>query len=807
MTTVTTPPRPDVSAPTASPPREPASQRVLAAVNRYLVLYPEDGMVTLLLVAAVVFTTSLCIESPQWAPGLNILTPLTLLGLLYGYLAVQQRVVPPVVTHALAVVLAVALALWFSARAVLGGDVRLLLTHTRVWLNQALHNQRSDDNAIFLLCLAALIFLLAYLSLWLVVRSRRPWLAVLANGIVLIINLNYATPDVLPFLVVYLLAALLLLVRFTLADNVRNWRKWQLRYSPDLNWDFLQAGAVLAVTVLLLAYLLPVAPANAAINRAVTDPNSAWQAIQRRWAGLFGSLNGGSGTNNLSFFSSSLELKGTVDLSNSEILRYASDDPTQYLIAQTFDTYEEPGTWSQSLTSTETFKANAVYPAPSDSEQTINQTIYLTNYSGQRSLFAAGEPASFDVPTDVEVTAVQGIPTAWFSQRELVSGQTYHAASYISSATVDQLRAVKYPHQSPADAYPPEVLRLDVQGDAPILPEVSATAADWAAGTSNPYDAMVALEDHLHTFRYNLHNGTIPPNEDAVIWFLHNQSGFCTFFASTMALMARSLGMPARIASGMINGEYDPTHHDYVVRGTSLHVWTQVYFPGYGWINFEPTASFSTFARAEPTTTSSEATATAQSGGGTGTRLTPTPKFFDPTESVGGGGAYQKSSPWVTVAIALGFLALLLVLVASGFLLWWRAAFRGRTPAGGALARIARLGAWLGAPPRREQTPYEYAETLGYRVPEEQPTFRELSDLYVRERWGQHPAPGDTAQTLYQRAQTALVRGILGRWREVVAWLFGWARPLTSRVQTFGRRITPLLDRLFDRMLTPRGQR
>jgi transglutaminase-like putative cysteine protease len=806
MTTVSTPPRPDVSVPPASPRHESTGRTVLAAVNRYFVVYPEDGIVTLLLVAAVVLTTSLCIQAPQWAPGLNILTPITLLGLLYGYLAVQQRVAPPFVTHMLAVVLAVVLAFWFSARAVLGGDVRLLFTHARVWLYQALHSQRSDDNDMFLLCLAALIFLLAYLSMWLVVHSRRPWLAVLANGIVLIINLNYATPDVMPFLVVFLLAALLLLVRFTLADNVRNWRKRQLRFSPDLNWDFLQAGAVLAVTVLLLAYLLPVAPANAAINHAVTDPNSAWQAIQRRWAGLFGSLNG-PGTNSLSFFASSLELKGNVDLSNNEILRYASDDPTQYLIAQTFDTFDEPATWTQSLTSSETFKASALYPAPSDFERIINQTVYLTNYSGQRSLFAAGEPASFDVPTEVEVTAGQHIPTAWFAQRELVSGQTYHAQSYISSATVDDLRAVKYPRQAAPDAYPAEVLRLDVQGDGPVLPEVATAAATWTAGATNPYDAMVALEDHLHTFHYSLHNGTIPPNQDAIVWFLHNQSGFCTFFASTMALMARSLGMPARIATGMINGEYDPVHRDYIIRGTDLHVWTQVYFAGYGWINFEPTATFSPFARALPTTTSSEATATAQSGGGTGTRLTPTPKFFDPTQDVGGISPTQKNSPWVAVGFSLGFLLLLLVLVASGFLLWWRAAYRGRTPVGGALARVARLGTWLGAPPLREQTPYEYAETLGYRLPEEQPTFHELSDLYVRERWGQQEAPGGEAATLYQRAQAALVRGIVGRWREVVAWLFGWARPLTSRVRALSARLAPLLDNLFDRLLTPPSQR
>jgi transglutaminase-like putative cysteine protease len=807
MSTVSAPPPPDVSALVASPHREPAGQAMLARVNRYFVLNPEDGVATLLLVAAVVFITSLCIQAPQWAPGLYILTPITLLGLLYGYLAVQQRLVPPVIAHLLAVVLATVLAFWLSARAVLGGDVPLLITHARVWTYQALHSQRSDDNDMFLLCLAALIFVLAYLSMWLVVRSRRPWLAVLANGIVLIINLNYASPDVMPFLVVFLLMALLLLVRFTLADNVRVWRARQLRFSPDLNWDFLQAGAVLAVTVLLLAYLLPVAPANAAINRAVTDPNSAWQALQKSWSGLFGGLNG-PGDNGIGFFANSLPLKGSVKLSNAEILRYATEDSSQYLIAQTFDTYTPPASWTQSLTSTVTYKSNALYPAPSSAERTINQTVYLTNFSGQHTLFAAGEPASFDVATDVEVTANLGIPTSWEAQRVLVSGQTYHAQSYISTATEDDLRAIKYPQNSPAGTYPDEVMQLDVHGDSTPAPEVASTAAAWTKGTTNPYDAMVALEDHLHQFRYNLDAGTIPTGEDAVVWFLHNQAGFCTLFASAMALMARSLGMPARIATGMNSGQWDPAHRVYVEHGTDLHAWTQVYFPGYGWINFEPTSSFPAFARAQPTTTASQqATATAASGGGAGSRLTPTPKFFDPTENVGGPGASQQTSPWVTVGIALTFLVLLLALVASGFLLWWRAAYRGRTPVGSALARLARLGSWIGAPPLRQQTPYEYAEVLGHHVPEEQPAIRELSRLYVRERWGQEAAPGDETTSLYQRAQAALVRGILGRWREGVAWLFSWARPVTSRTKTLGERFSPSLDSFFDRLLLPPGQR
>src|SRR5262249_60218049 len=136
-------------------------------------------------------------------------------------------------------------------------------------------------NSVFLLFLAILSFLLAYISVWLVLHTRRPWLAALANGVVLLINLNFATEDkTIIFLVVFLLTTLLLLVRFTLAENTRVWRPRGLRYSPDLGWDFMQAGAIFAVIVLLLAYLLPIGSANASILTFWNSPDNPWQKVE-----------------------------------------------------------------------------------------------------------------------------------------------------------------------------------------------------------------------------------------------------------------------------------------------------------------------------------------------------------------------------------------------------------------------------------------------------------------------------------------------------------------------------------------------
>jgi transglutaminase-like putative cysteine protease len=787
------------------PPAAPQPQRTQREGGSWFVLWPEDGLVTVLLAAAATYITIASIQSVNWAPGLQILTPIALIALVVGILAVQQRFLPNVVVHTVAVAGGCALALWLTARAVVPGkSMRLLLRNLGIWVQHLLHNQpATNTDDIFLLFIAALSFLLAYLTMWLVFHSRRPWLAVLANGVVLLINLNWAPDSDLFFLVLFLLAALLLLVRFTLADNVRAWRARHLRYSPDLNWDFLQAGAIFAGIVMLIAYLVPAGTVNPVLNEIVNNPNGVLQGVEQRWEGLFGGLNG-SGKNAVSFFGSSLQLQGSVSLPSTEVLRYTSTDPDQYLITQTYDNYDGHATWTQSLTQAHNYASYQEYPDVTTAHRTASQTIDLTGIgNGAHNLFAAGTPETFSVPSQGLQTITGNYPVAWLSQQALIAGQSYTAQSYLSTATVDQLRQVPFATGGGGD-FPDAILSLylDPNADAnDIAPEVSSTAQQWTTGTTNPYDAAEAIEAHLRTFTYSTQNGVVPANEDAVVWFLNTKKGFCTFFASTMALMMRSLGMPARIASGFSTGSYDASRHDYVERGTNLHVWTQVYFAGYGWINFEPTQTFNTFAR--PTATTQTPVSTSPTGNATGTARhgSPTPKL-QPTDSGSGpgGGPGGIGSVLFAIGLSVGFLAALLVLLVVVFLVWWRALYQGSSPVAGRLARVARLGGWTGKPPALNQTPYEYADQLGLAVPEASAPVHELADLYVRERWGgQRAAPG-ASLAVYERARVALTRAIVRRWHEIPAWLLERLapviRPLVGARDRFVRRVNRLLDAL-----------
>lgn len=109
----------------------------------------------------------------------------------------------------------------------------------------------------------------------------------------------------------------------------------------------------------------------------------------------------------------------------------------------------------------------------------------------------------------------------------------------------------------------------------------------------SPFDKAMAIQTYLRQFAYDLNVSVTPPNRDFVDYFLFDlKKGYCTYYASAMTIMLRSIGIPARYVTGFVyqstqdeskKGDYEP------VTNASAHAWVEAYFPGYGWINFEPT--------------------------------------------------------------------------------------------------------------------------------------------------------------------------------------------------------------------------
>ena len=123
-----------------------------------------------------------------------------------------------------------------------------------------------------------------------------------------------------------------------------------------------------------------------------------------------------------------------------------------------------------------------------------------------------------------------------------------------------------------------------------IDPRIPALARTATQGAQNPYDKAAALEKYLKTkFSYTLNLTGNPGKEPLAHFLFETRAGHCEYFASSMTVMLRTLGIPSREVNGFLPGEFNELGGDYIVRASDAHSWVEAYFPGSGWIVFDPT--------------------------------------------------------------------------------------------------------------------------------------------------------------------------------------------------------------------------
>ena len=166
----------------------------------------------------------------------------------------------------------------------------------------------------------------------------------------------------------------------------------------------------------------------------------------------------------------------------------------------------------------------------------------------------------------------------------------YHNAEPMRYEAVSELPVVPPAKLRAAGAdYPPAIHNTYLQLP-PLDPRIAKLAEQITAHAETPYDKAANIERYLRTsFGYTLDlRGT--PQRDPLAYFLFvRRAGHCEYFASAMTVMLRTLGIPARNVNGFLPGEYNDVGGDFIVRASDAHSWVEVYFPGHGWITFDPT--------------------------------------------------------------------------------------------------------------------------------------------------------------------------------------------------------------------------
>lgn len=369
------------------------------------------------------------------------------------------------------------------------------------------------------------------------------------------------------------------------------------------------------------------------------------------------------------------------------------------------------------------------------------QTITITALGGRLVPAAAdpinadGEGLRFNAETSTLVR----------TDRALEPGDEFTVVSAMPVYSADDLRLA-------SSVAPPDPIYLELPEDFPEV--VGQTATEVTAGAPTTFDAVRALQDWFRSvFTYSLEVPSGHGNS-AIEGFLRTRVGYCEQFAGTMAAMARTLGIPARVAVGFTPGSLDETGA-YSVLGRNAHAWPEIWFDGYGWVPFEPTPGRGA-PRAEAWTgvPAAQDTGTGGTDGESGESGTPTgtaPPVTGPATSLprqgqlpdegmlpgvvppqGGSdspGAGDGGGPWRPLLIVGGILA---VAVAAPPAVRWLRRRRAGADAGDVVLdlwhRATRAVAGAGIRLDPTMTPLEQARHASPRLPVASKSFVRLAE-------------------------------------------------------------------------------
>jgi len=408
---------------------------------------------------------------------------------------------------------------------------------------------------------------------------------------------------------------------------------------------------------------------------------------------------------------SSVDLRFRGRLGDAPVMYVRTGAPA-YWRGLVFDTYQN-GVWTASNRS---FRDLPPYvpprllpPAPARNQGTFVQTFrVLRTMPGV--ILAAYPIESLYAPVAALREDVYG---TFHTPDQLRAGQTYSVVSYIPDLSPDALRTAETGSSPYGD---------NLAGG--LSPRAADLAAQVTAGANNEFDTVMALTAYLqHNYRYTLDLGRVPTGQDPVDWFLFGvKSGYCEQFATAETLMLRSLGIPARLATGYATGEYDPVLNQSVVREHDAHAWVEVWFSGHGWVPVDPTPGVSPLAVTQMPSH--------WAAGGIA-RLIPHLTLGAPAAALGSLGALAV----FPAAIAIAF-AVVLGLAWLRRRTWIRR--RTAQPGESELLRLyERLQRRLGRRRAPPETPLEYQHTMHSSLLEE--VTRAVNEGVYAGRW---PEPG-----------------------------------------------------------------
>jgi hypothetical protein len=602
----------------------------------------------------------------------------------------------------------------------------------------------------FTVGLCAILFLCGYWLGWVALREHRGVLAVIPVFSVLATNVvNAKDPDPIAFpetvAVVLSLAVIAAAYLGALGDR---WVAARITPIGGMRVRFGSSAAAVAVGLTVVALLVP----------PLTDTDISSRLFPHGGIGNSGKGGGQPGVGGVTTigFNPSVELGGPLVSKPHLELTYTTTSNAPAYIRIEDDTQFVDGSWfpqtgingPTSNTWNDVPFPGGLLPRDTDpthggvgaDQQQVQATIVMQKAAtGQQPLVPfVGDPYAVNLPGTAYGAVAPSAPGSLLSVddvqlgQDIVNGTTVQSTSLVSTATATQLENAGTDYPSWTSPY------TETKDDGShSIATITNLAKQWTSGQTNPFDEATTIQNHLRNpafFQYTLSPPAVPQSTWPVVYFLTvSHRGYCQYFASAMGTMLRTLGIPTRLVSGYGPGTTRAQsgrqgQREQTVSTSDAHSWVEAYFPGYGWIPFEPTPPSAQGDYETPPRGTQAVSGPPLHSASPVLRGTPTP-----AHGFGGNDPGVSNTPTShggIPAFVIGAIAVLggaLVLIVAALL--WLALPRSLN---GAWRRVEALGVLSGMDRRRAETHRAYAARLAKARPRAEDALSQLADVTAR---------------------------------------------------------------------------
>jgi transglutaminase-like putative cysteine protease len=756
-------------------------------------LTPREGWVSVISLAVMLMTVGLAIDDARWAGPIGntsssqtgFLPICGIFAVLVGAALAKSRLgryaghLVGALVGGLFLVNAVSASI--SMAPSIEGRLHDLNLSVSRWVQDVIViGTRSDETSIFLLVLGALVWGAGQFGAYAVFRRHRPLPAVALTGFLLLVNVSITVRDQYVHLIVFVAAALVLLVRLNLLDQTREWRSRGMRDVAGISGAFMRNGAAFVALAIVAAITLAANASSAPLQRSwhnIDDELLEVGYTINRW---LGGISGSARGPNI-LFTPTQTIRGVWESSSEVVFTAVTSDPEpKPWRGATYDSFDG-NTWSQldrvsQLVDTggELLAGTTEAIDKADARHVVTSTVTPVDYGGD-VIVAPSAPKSVNQQTEVQVNGAD----ATFVEAKLVNGIQPQVPYTVTSLVLDargkdaltgnELAAASTDYAAWLDRY--MAIRPGSVGEI-VSDTARQIVASMPADQRDPYHLAVAVQDFLYRtggFQYDTDvRGLCDDTSKLVDCFLQSKKGYCEHFATAMVMLLREMGVPSREVLGYLPGR-EQQDGSWIVDRSAAHAWVEVYFPGHGWVEFDPTPGNGENGQEPTNLPDGPVQRPVSSIGPVGGRgELECADRIDCTTAVPGGPIVESPVPPAPADSSLTSVVAVTLVVLSLLLVAMVAVLR-RIPSSEpeiAYRGVTRLAARLGYGPRPAQTAYEFAARLGELVPVASADLHLIATAKVEATYGRR-LPADSMRrslgVAYRRVRLGLLRLMIRR--------------------------------------------